>query len=193
MICPEYLTTGLETAFTRIQHERMVDVPILNPALVVQAVGFRMWDEHCLGILITPWFMNLMLLPREGDEWAGQPSGTKINHVLPSGNYEFIVGEESSIGHYQMCSLFSPVFEFENQEAAVATAEAVMEGLMDETNRDDVSTRESEIQKIWSGEDATTGADAEDANRPTLKERIEKPMSRREMLRGAFLGGEERE
>lgn len=215
----ETLMTGLETAFSKIQRERMVDVPILNQALAVKAVGFIAWEKYYLGILITPWFMNLMLLPgdedepeamavgvteesaedvvasKDDDEWIEQPTGTKINHVFPSGNYEFIVGEEDSIGHYQMCSLFSPVFEFENQEAAVATAEAVMEGLMDEANRDDVSTRESEIQKIWSGEDETTGADAdaEDANRPTLKERIEKPMSRREMLRGAFLGGEERE
>jgi [NiFe] hydrogenase assembly HybE family chaperone len=190
MICPEYLTAGLEAAFTRIQRERMADVPILNPDLEVQAVGFRIWEERCLGVLITPWFMNLMLLPLDSDDWAGQSSGNKVKHVFPSGHYEFMVGEEDGIGHYQMCSLFSPVFEFQTQDAAIATAEAVMDGLMDEANRDDVSTREAEILTIWSGEDAVTGvvvAEDQDENLPTLKERIEKPMGRRDMLRGAFL------
>ena len=193
--CPEYLTTGLETVFTRIQYERMVDVPLLNPALHVQAVGFRVWEEHCLGVLITPWFMNLMLLPCEGDEWAGLVSGTNMTHCFPSGTYEFILGEEEGIGRYQMCSLFSPVFEFESQDAAVATAEAVMESLMDVANRDDVSTRESDIRKIWNGEDPGTGSEVDesggDEDRPSLKERLEKPMSRRDLFRGTFLGGQE--
>ena len=42
----------------------MAGVPMLNPALRVQAVGFRHWQSHWLGVLVTPWFMNLMLLPR---------------------------------------------------------------------------------------------------------------------------------
>jgi len=193
MTCPESLAAGLEAEFTRIQHERMTDVPMLNPVLQVQAVGFTAREGCCIGVLITPWFMNLMLLSPQGDEWAGLPSGTKINHRFPSGTYEFILGDEERIGHYLMCSLFSPVFEFQNQEAAVATAEAVMEGLMDGTGRDDISTREREIRNIWRGADGATGAvtDGDEANRPTLSERIEKPISRRDLLRGAFLGRED--
>ena len=125
MICPDTLSAGLKTAFTRIQRERMADMPLLNPALKVQAVGFSVWEEYCLGVLITPWFMNLMLLPLAGDEWAELPSGTRINRSFPSGIYEFILGEEERVGRYLMYSLFSPVFEFQNQEAAVVTAEAV--------------------------------------------------------------------
>ena len=53
----------LESAFERVRRERMIDVPMLNPRLAVQAVGFRDWRGGWLGILITPWFMNLMLLP----------------------------------------------------------------------------------------------------------------------------------
>jgi len=209
VICPAYLETGLEATFSAIQRERMVDIPILNPRLQVQAVGFSEWEDCCLGVLITPWFMNLMLLPQEGDEWAELPSGTKVNHSFPSGTYEFIVGEEEGIGHYQMCSLFSPMFEFEDQAAAVATAEAVLEGILDEANRDEVSTRESEIQKIWRGEGdamqaqdtvtrdgeadsadaAETSNSTETASEPavSLEDRIEQPMSRRDLLRGAFL------
>lgn len=191
MICPEYLTAGLEKAFQKIQHERMADVPILNLELEVKAVGFVDWDDYCLGVLITPWFMNLMLLPQEQDQWADLPPGAKVTHAFPSGNYEFILGEETGIGRYLMCSLFSPVFEFKSQELAILTAEAVMQGLMDETNKDEVSTRESEIQRIWNGEEATAedevNAEQPEQKPPMLKERIEQPMSRRDLLRGAFL------
>jgi [NiFe] hydrogenase assembly HybE family chaperone len=194
MSCPATLSAELETVFNRIQRERMTDIPLLNPALEVQAVGFRVWEGNCLGVLITPWFMNLMLLPLAGDEWAQAPSGTKINRSFPSGTYEFILGEEEGLGRYLMCSLFSPVFEFQNQEAAVVTAEAVLHSLMDDASRDEVSTQEREIRKFWSAEDASPAAVAggQKATRPSLEERIHKPISRRDVLRGTFFsGGEE--
>lgn len=192
MICPDDLATALETAFTRIQRKRMAGVPILNPALRVQAVGFSVREEYCLGVLITPWFMNLMLLPLASDAWAGLPPGSKIDQAFPSGSYEFILGEEEGIGRYLMCSLFSPVFEFRDQQAAVATAEAVLTGLMDEANRDEATTREREIRRIWNGEAGTGAGDAAgggETPRADLEERIQKPISRRDLLRGAFLGG----
>jgi [NiFe] hydrogenase assembly HybE family chaperone len=194
MICPEDLSAGMETAFTRIQRERMTGMPLLNPALEVQSVGFRLWENYCLGVLITPWFMNLMLLPLDGNEWEELPSGTKINQSFPSGTCEFILGEEEGIGRYLMCSLFSPVFEFQNQEAAVVMAEAVLQSLMDETSRDEVSTHMRGIRTIWNREDASTAvvAGSEEANRPSLEERIRKPVSRRDVLRGAFLPGGEK-
>jgi [NiFe] hydrogenase assembly HybE family chaperone len=193
MICPEDLSAGLETAFTRIQRERMTGVPLLNPALQVQSVGFRRWENYCLGVLITPWFMNLMLLPLDGNAWEELPSGTKINQSFPSGTYEFILGEEEGIGRYLMCSLFSPVFGFHSQEAAVVTAEAVMARLMDAASGDLVTTREREIRKLWHGKEgaaeAVAGADREAESRPSIEERIQKPISRRDLLRGTFLGG----
>lgn len=204
MICATYLETGLESTFTAIQHQRMADIPILNPRLRVQAVGFKDWEGRCLGVLITPWFMNLMLLPQEGDEWHDLPSGTKVTHTFPSGRYEFIVGDEEGIGHYQMCSLFSPMFEFEDQAAAVATAEAVLDAIFDEGNRDETSTRQQEIEKIWHGEGepgvpqaeagrdgATAATEPKPEATPALEERIEAPISRRDLLRGAFLRGKE--
>lgn len=190
MICPEYLTEGLEHLFIQIEQDRMQGLPLLNPALQVQAVGFREWQGHCLGVLITPWFMNLMLLPDEGDDWQQLQIGDKQLHQLPSGPYEFILGEEPGIGRYQMCSLFSPVFEFADQATAVATAEAVMEGLMDEENRDTVSTHASEISRRWNGDtDETATISGEDTDHDesqtvSLSERLEQPLSRRDLLRG---------
>lgn len=59
----------LEHAFTTIAHERMAGLPVLNPNLSVEAIGFERVagaaDEagHALGILATPWFMSLVWLP----------------------------------------------------------------------------------------------------------------------------------
>ncbi len=191
MICPDYLCQGLERVFRRIERERLQGLPILNPALQVRAVGFRSWQGHCLGVLITPWFMNLMLLPSEGDDWQELRVGDKQLHQLPSGPYEFILGEEPGVGRYQMCSLFSPVFEFADQESAVATAEAAMQALMDEENRDSLSTREREIERRWRGEaepdaeaEEQTAPPADGSSSPSLDERLEQPLSRRELLRG---------
>ena len=127
----ELLSRTLEDTFRAIERERMADVPILNPAIKVQAVGFQEWEGQLLGILITPWFMNLMLLPLDESEPAAA-SGESSPVDFPAGRFEFIHGEEAAIGAYQMCSLYSPVFDFEDHAAAVATAEAVLEQLFED-------------------------------------------------------------
>jgi [NiFe] hydrogenase assembly HybE family chaperone len=44
----------LETAFNEMLDKRMRDLPVVNTALSVQAVGFNRFGEDWLGILITP-------------------------------------------------------------------------------------------------------------------------------------------
>jgi len=185
MTCPEHLTQGLEQLFDRVQRERMQGIPVLNPALRVQCVDFVAWGDHHLGVLITPWFMSLVLLPGEGETWADLSVGAKVEQLFPSGAYEFILGEEPGTGRYLMCSLFSPMFEFADQPAAVATAQAVMQGLMQTENHAPVSMREKEIERIWHGapqEGEPAHEERQDA--PTLTERLERPISRRDLLRG---------
>lgn len=118
----------LQATFEHIAATRMADVPILNPALQVEAVGFQPWQEGWLGVLITPWFMNLLFLPP-----AGQPriaTGKKLHFQLPSGDYEFLASEEDRLGPYLASSLFSPMHEFANPDDARAVAEAVMAEVM---------------------------------------------------------------
>jgi [NiFe] hydrogenase assembly HybE family chaperone len=124
-----------------------------------------------------------MLLPSEGDDWSELSPGSTQQHVFPSGAYDFIVGDETGIGRYQMCSLFSPMFEFEDQASALDTAMAVMAAIMQEENRDAVDERNK-------GEMGPVAA-ADTDEQPTLSERLDKPLSRRELLRGAFLHGEQ--
>lgn len=123
------VAAGMEAAFLRIERERMRGVPILNAALRVEAVGLRRWEGHWLGALITPWFIDLMLLPDASPParaWAG---GEMTTWRFPSGSYDFRCGHEQGLGLYQSCSLFSPVLEFVDQAAARAAAMAALQGL----------------------------------------------------------------
>jgi [NiFe] hydrogenase assembly HybE family chaperone len=121
---------ALERAFARIQRERMRDVPILNPRLRVEAVGFRPWQGHWIGILVTPWFMNALVLPGAGAEWPARKVGDAHVWPLPIGPCEFIAGCEEEVGEYHLCSLMSPVLAIEDQEAARIAARAALETLL---------------------------------------------------------------
>lgn len=124
--------TNLEQVFVQIQQQRMQDIPILNPALRVEAIAFREWNQRYLGVLITPWFMNLiMLLPPEHFPPYTPKVDEKAFYQFPAGHYSFLVCFEERIGTYHSCSLFSPMFEFDSQDLARATAQQVMQMLFE--------------------------------------------------------------
>jgi [NiFe] hydrogenase assembly HybE family chaperone len=104
-------------------------------ALHVEAVGFRLSDGRPVGVLISPWFMNLIQLPASGEDWSDLHPGTKEVVSFPSGDYEFIHNVREMTGGYKACSLFSPMGEFRTQAQAVEVAEAVMAALFDPANR----------------------------------------------------------
>ena len=116
----------LEAVFTRIGEERMKDVGLLNPALKVEAVGFRRWGDWLAGILISPWFMNFMLLPSRDGLIAGEV-GTKTRLDMPRGEITFTIGEVEDIGPYLSSSLYSPMNRFDVQAVAVTTAWAAVD------------------------------------------------------------------
>lgn len=120
----------LLSVFQAIQSERMEGVPILNPRLKVEAVDFGEWRGHWLGVLITPWFMNLMLLPGRDGAFDHLPEGGAVGFDLPAGTVEFLVGREDQLGVYLSRSLFSPMSEFGDQETARLVARETMKGLM---------------------------------------------------------------
>jgi len=65
----------LEATFTDIANTRMAGLPICNEALHVQAVGFREWNDHWVGVLVTPWTISLVLMPGEKRPSQGAGSG----------------------------------------------------------------------------------------------------------------------
>jgi [NiFe] hydrogenase assembly HybE family chaperone len=116
--------------YERIWRTRMEGLPFLNPRLRVEAVGFRAWEGQWLGALVTPWSLNLLLLPGEG-EWTSLPAGSERFVDFPAGCFRFIAGHEATLGESHSCSLFSPVLEFTDHDVARLTAEAALVGLFD--------------------------------------------------------------
>jgi [NiFe] hydrogenase assembly HybE family chaperone len=175
-------------AFRVVHETRMHDVPILNPAIAVEAVGFAPWDAHWLGCLVTPWFMNLMLLPRMAERWVRLRPGEKHTYAFPAGEFEFIGGHEEAIGEYQACSLFSPMFEFADHATARLAAQACLRALFDPDN-----VEHADVPLLATAETLTgvaKRAAAREAAEPApamLEARLETPMSKRDFLRGKFL------
>jgi len=120
----------VETVFTRIAQTRMADVPILNPALRVEAIDFQRWQGHWLGIVVTPWCMNLMLVPGSSDGWQSVGVNQRRFVKFPAGDFAFLGGQEDDLDEYQSCSLFSPMSQFATQQDAVMTARASLVGLL---------------------------------------------------------------
>lgn len=185
----------LEDVFNRIYRERMTDMPMINDRLQVHAIGFQRWQQHYLGVLSTPWFMNLMLLPGEQQDWSEIHELSKHSHVFPSGRYEFTAGYEQQIGKYQMCSLFSPMFEFADDNSAIETAQIIMQEIMHTHNQDEIHVTAQQMETLWKGEDIpdieTQTATINKTNnlaseKPMISERLQQPLSRRELLRGMF-------
>lgn len=122
---------ALEQLFNEIAATRMRDVPVQNTELRVQAVGFVPDPEQngvWLGILITPWFMNLVRMADAEPAARGSFLAERDKALRHFGNtlFEFIGAFEPTIGAFETCSMFSPMFEFENQSAAVATATEIL-------------------------------------------------------------------
>jgi [NiFe] hydrogenase assembly HybE family chaperone len=117
------------TAIYRDIHRRaMRDAPICNDALAVEAVGFRDFGELALGVIVTPWFANLIAAPLDDT----QPFDAATLHLrFPAGDAEFNVSELDGFGRIASCSLFSPMDAFADQDAARATARAALDALFD--------------------------------------------------------------
>jgi len=131
-------TRAFEALFDGIAHARMAGLPFMNNALRVEAVDFRLEPSrgpdpvqgtpesaHAAGVLVTPWFMNLVRFPlvrRDMPARVGTMRVRKVGHE----QFTFTGAHEDSFGSFEACSLFSPVFEFGTQGDAIATASALL-------------------------------------------------------------------
>ena len=122
-------TARLEEAFRRIERERMQGMSLLNPALRVEAVGFAEHGDGWLGVLITPWFVNLVMLPHDESQWSELTPTSATVETFALGEFEFLVGRDETFGTYKSCTLFSPALEFADHEAARNAALAALEAL----------------------------------------------------------------
>jgi len=147
--------SALVARFTHIGEERMRDLPIYHHALHVEAVGFQPWEDGSIGVLITPWFMNVMLLAGNKNRWRSLGVGEKVVQKLPSGEHEFVVGEDEALGVYLFRSLASPMFRFKTQAQARNAAVVALQRLMTAA----AAGEESETSKDGKQIDAPGGQD----------------------------------
>ena len=126
----------LVARYEAIYEERMRDLPIVNPRLTVEAVGFDRWEDKDLGVLITPWFMNLVLLPDTG-KLAGLSQGEQVECHFPSGPCELTVYQDEELGSYLAAVLFRTVTDFPDQDVARAVAEEALANVLAEPSGED--------------------------------------------------------
>jgi [NiFe] hydrogenase assembly HybE family chaperone len=136
------IANKVEMAFSAIRDTRMRDIPILNCALTVEVVGPRPWRNGWVLVLVTPWFMNLMMMGQEDVTWGegDLKPGASVVQTLPGGDFSFLVSEELGLGIYLSCSLFSPMQVFQSHEEAIEVAAAALDVVM----KGDASRQEHE-------------------------------------------------
>lgn len=125
------LQACVESTFTRIAATRMSGLPICHPGLRVEAVDFRTHAGDWLGALLTPWSLSLMILPGHGGNFRPLVANVVQTWRFPSGDYDFIGNHEPALGDYQLCSLYSPMFGFDDQDNARQAARIALSALFD--------------------------------------------------------------
>ena len=162
----------------RVAAARMEGLSFVNAALEVVPIGFALWQGHWLGVMLTPWFMNLVLAPGDAALWHSLPQGEKRRYRFPAGQYEFIGARDEIAGDYQLCSLFSPVLQFEDQPTARMVAQLARDALFDTANAE---ANEMPVANL------SPAADPRPAG-PGPLSRLAAPQSKRDFLRGRLSG-----
>jgi [NiFe] hydrogenase assembly HybE family chaperone len=116
----------LAALYVSVRAGPMRDMPICNDALDVEAVGFRAFGARAVGVIVTPWFMNLIVIPE-----APVDSGSAVGVALPAGDVECVPARLDGFGAILACSLFSPMFVFSDMPMAREAAREAMKALFD--------------------------------------------------------------
>lgn len=101
--------TRLEQAFSQIARDSMADLPFYRAQLPVRACGFQLYEGQWFGAILTPWMLQLMLLPGPGQRWRHRRADERVALALPQGAMLFRPGEIAPDLHYLSCSLMSPM------------------------------------------------------------------------------------
>lgn len=114
-------------AHFRAADAAMRDLPIYNPKAGFEAIGFRLLDQDRLsGVVLTPWFMNLIVLPLNAEPIDMARMGQTVEVPLPAGPRRFAIGGGEEVGLYLSLSLHSPVLTFTLPGQARAEAKRIL-------------------------------------------------------------------
>lgn len=116
-----------QAGFQKVLEKRMQGLPILAPHIRVRVLPFRRVDDKWLGVAVTPWSVQALLAPAQAKNWKRIRPGVNVDETLPGGDFTFLAVMDSILGEYRMCSLKSPVSDFEDQAAAETFAKVCMD------------------------------------------------------------------
>lgn len=121
----------LEQHFDSVYEREMKGLKLCHKDVKVQAVGFHLYENHWLGMMITPWFLNLMILPQTDQPWPElkQERGNDILLEFPCGNLKFTPRIDPDLGSYLCCSLASPLRNIKSHDDLVSVAHKVLTDL----------------------------------------------------------------
>ncbi|MBS1160195.1 MAG: hypothetical protein H6R15_2614 [Proteobacteria bacterium] len=104
----------------------------INPALAIEAVGFIRYQGDWLGVVVTPWFLRLFLMPGGGSLWGEIPVGQTRYLSLPAETMQFIADAAPQFGSFQYATLLEPTSLIADMAAARQMALRVMQGFGDQ-------------------------------------------------------------
>lgn len=129
----------------RVVDAGMRDLPIYNHTVAIESIGFRLFnDVELLGVVLTPWFMNLLILPIAPVAMNMAEIGETVSVELPAGLRKFVVGGDEAVGLYKAHSLHSPVLSFTLPGQARAEAQRRLALLMTPVTAEPVATAASD-------------------------------------------------
>ena len=185
------ITSQLDSLFNNILANEMAGLPLLNPKINVEVLGFQEFEGRTIGIVISPWLMSLIMLPSSqlADDWSMFEIGQQHVHTFPSGDYKFLVNEFEGIGICQVHAIHSPMSNFFTHDQAKITALIFMKKLMTVVDEDD-RLDERRLERFINGEnmdDIQKSEQVQEDLPETSPEKIKKPtpeIARRDFLRG---------
>ncbi|MGP0058644.1 MAG: [NiFe]-hydrogenase assembly chaperone HybE [Beijerinckiaceae bacterium] len=125
---------NLACVYDLIYEHVMRDVPICNHALAIEAVGFRAFEGRVFGIVVTPWFMNLVAVDETKDaESVPSLEGSSQRFSVPAGDVDFIASRLEGFGRLHSRALFSPMHDFADMDVARQTAVEALKALFEST------------------------------------------------------------
>lgn len=108
---------------------RMADLPIFNGRLDVHATRFRRHGDWRVGVVVTPWFMNVIAVPDNAA--ALPPLGSVLRLDMPVGLIDAVSAALDGFGGFASASLFSPMDGFDDPVIARGVAEAALDALFE--------------------------------------------------------------
>lgn len=99
----------LERHFQAIWQSAEAGFAPVNRNLQVEATRFIRFAGDWVGVVVTPWFFRLFLLPGGGSLWGDIPAGQRRYLELPGGVLPFTAEVLADVGPCQWTPLIEPI------------------------------------------------------------------------------------